>query len=81
MARFSRYVAVHPEEAQELLRMQCRELPEGWDADMPKFRPEEGMVATRKASQKVIQWAAARVPQLVSGSADLEPSTLTPIDA
>ncbi|MET0836916.1 MAG: transketolase C-terminal domain-containing protein, partial [Thermoleophilaceae bacterium] len=37
-------------------------------------------VATRKASNQVIQWAAARVPQLVSGSADLEPSTLTFID-
>jgi transketolase len=35
------------------------------------------MIATRKASHKVIQWAAARVPHLVSGSADLEPSTLT----
>jgi transketolase len=35
------------------------------------------MVATRKASNQVIQWAAERVPHLVSGSADLEPSTLT----
>ena len=38
------------------------------------------MIATRKASKQVIQWAAAEVPQLVSGSADLEPSTLTEID-
>ena len=37
-------------------------------------------MATRKASRKVIQWAAAQVPQLVSGSADLEPSTLTEIE-
>src|SRR5918997_1426000 len=51
-----------------------------WDAEVPKFRPEDGMVATRKASQSVIQWAAERVPNLVSGSADLEPSTLTLID-
>ena len=35
------------------------------------------MIATRKASMEVIQWAAAEVPHLVSGSADLEPSTLT----
>ena len=55
-------------------------LPDGWDADLPKFRPEDGRIATRKASQTVIQWAAARVPNLVSGSADLEPSTLTYID-
>jgi transketolase len=38
------------------------------------------MIATRKASQEVIQWAAARVPELVGGSADLAPSTLTLID-
>jgi transketolase len=38
------------------------------------------MIATRKASHKVIQWAAGEVPHLVSGSADLEPSTLTLIE-
>ena len=38
------------------------------------------MIATRKASHEVIQWAAAEVPHLVGGSADLEPSTLTLID-
>jgi transketolase len=55
-------------------------LPDGWDSDVPRFDPEDGNVATRKASQQVIQWAAAQVPHLVSGSADLEPSTLTLID-
>ena len=38
------------------------------------------MIATRKASQKVIQWAAAQVPELVGGSGDLAPSTLTLIE-
>jgi transketolase len=38
------------------------------------------MIATRKASQEVIQWAAAAVPEMVGGSADLAPSTLTLID-
>ena len=47
---------------------------------MPKFRPEIGRIATRKASHQVIQWAAERVPNLISGSADLEPSTLTLIE-
>ena len=55
-------------------------LPDGWDADVPRFDPDDGNIATRKASQQVIQWAAAQVPHLVSGSADLEPSTLTLID-
>ena len=55
-------------------------LPDGWDSEVPKFRPEDGSIATRKASNKVIQWAAEHVPQLVSGSADLEPSTLMLIE-
>jgi transketolase len=55
-------------------------LPGGWDSDVPRFDPDDGNVATRKASHQVIQWAAAQVPNLISGSADLEPSTLTEID-
>ena len=55
-------------------------LPEDWDADVPKKTPDAGMIATRKASHDVIQWAAAQVPELVGGSADLAPSTLTLID-
>jgi transketolase len=55
-------------------------MPDGWDSDLPRFSPDDGNIATRKASQQVIQWAAAQVPHLVSGSADLEPSTLTLID-
>ncbi|MGH2742168.1 MAG: transketolase [Thermoleophilaceae bacterium] len=75
--RAEAYRSGHPELWDELsLSMEGR-LPDGWDAEVPKFRPEDGMVATRKASQSVIQWAAERVPHLVSGSADLEPSTLT----
>ncbi len=55
-------------------------LPDGWDADPPSFDASDDPVATRKASQKVIQWAAKQIPHLVSGSADLEPSTNTEID-
>jgi transketolase len=78
--RVERYRSEHPELWEELSLVIERRLPDGWDGDVPKFRPEEGSIATRKASNKVIQWAAARVPHLVSGSADLEPSTLTLID-
>jgi transketolase len=67
----------HPDLYEELALIMERRLPAGWDAEVPRFRPEDGMVATRKASNKVIQWAASRVPQLVGGSADLAPSTLT----
>ena len=78
--RLEEYRAAEPEAYEELRMVIDGRLPEGWDSDVPKFRPEEGMIATRKASNKVIQWAAAAVPQLVSGSADLEPSTLTLIE-
>jgi transketolase len=78
--RLEAYRSAEPEAYEELALVMERRLPEGWDRDVPKFRPEDGMIATRKASSKVIQWAAARVPQLVSGSADLEPSTLTEIE-
>ena len=74
------YRSDHGELWDELSLVIERKLPEGWDSDVPKFRPEDGMIATRKASGQVIQWAAEKVPQLVSGSADLEPSTLTLIE-
>jgi transketolase len=64
----------------ELERLQARRLPDGWDADVPKKGPDAGMIATRKASNEVIQWAAAKIPELVGGSADLAPSTLTLIN-
>jgi transketolase len=78
--RLEGYRSAEPEAYEELRMVIEGRLPEGWDSEVPTFRPEEGMIATRKASSKVIQWAAAAVPQLVSGSADLEPSTLTLIE-
>jgi transketolase len=78
--RADAYRAEHAELWDELALVMEGRLPDGWDSDVPKFRPEDGRVATRKASQTVIQWAASKVPHLVSGSADLEPSTLTLID-
>jgi len=67
-------------ERAELERFLERRLPDGWDADVPAKGPDAGMIATRKASNEVIQWAAAQVPELIGGSADLAPSTLTLID-
>jgi transketolase len=75
--RFESYREAFPDEAAEYERILSRELPSGWDADVPKKGPDAGMIATRKASHDVIQWAAAQVPELVGGSADLAPSTLT----
>ena len=78
--RLAAFRDAEPEAAAELELIIERRLPDHWDADVPKFTPDAGNVATRKASQQVIQWVAAGVPHLVSGSADLEPSTLTLID-
>jgi transketolase len=77
---FEGYRAAHPHDAGELERMLARRLPDGFGAKVPTKGPDSGMIATRKASQEVIQWAAAEVPELVGGSADLAPSTLTLID-
>jgi transketolase len=62
------------------LIMNAPRLPDGWDEGVPTFDPADDNIATRKASSHVIQWAASRVPNLISGSADLEPSTLTEIE-
>jgi transketolase len=66
--------------AAELDLIMNARLPDGWDEGAPTFDPGDGNVATRKASGEVIQWAAKQVPNLISGSADLEPSTLTEIE-
>jgi transketolase len=79
-AKFDAYAQEHPELASPLQRMIRGELPTGWDVEVPRFHASGTMTATRKSSHEVLQWAAAQVPELVGGSADLSPSTLTTID-
>ncbi|HEV2724366.1 MAG TPA: transketolase [Thermoleophilaceae bacterium] len=78
--RLEAYRSEHAELGEELSLYIDGRLPEGWDEGRPTFSPEDDPLATRKASNAVIQWAASKVPTLVSGSADLEGSTLSPID-
>jgi transketolase len=78
--RVERWGQEHPDLKAWMDRVLERKLPDGWDANIPVFSADDDPVATRKASNKVIQWAAAEVPELVGGSADLAPSTLTLID-
>ena len=78
--RFETYKAEWGDEAKEFERIMSGKLPKDWDKDVPKFKPDEGAIATRKASHKVIQWVAEQVPEFIGGSADLAPSTLTTID-
>jgi transketolase len=61
--------------AAEIEAQQARELPAGWDAEIPSFEADEKGIATRKASQQVENAIAARLPWLLAGSADLTDST------
>ena len=74
--RFDAYRAAHPDLAAEFERATAGELPEGWDADVPVFGPDD-KPATRAAGAKVINAIAARMPELVQGAADLSSSTDT----
>ncbi|HEX3618356.1 MAG TPA: transketolase [Solirubrobacteraceae bacterium] len=78
--RFEHYKADFPELAAEFERITSNKRPPNWDADVPKFDADAKGVATRKSSETVLQWAAKNVPELIGGSADLAPSTLTLID-
>jgi transketolase len=61
--------------AAEIDAQQKRELPDGWDAEIPSFEADGKGIATRKASQQVENAIAARLPWLLAGSADLTDST------
>ncbi len=76
---FSAYREAEPELAKDFEDMLEGRMPEGFDADPPRFEAGDKM-ATRKASGAAVQWAAARVPHLVGGAADLASSTNTDID-
>ncbi len=75
--RFEVYRQKFPEAAAELLGMMRGEPVEGWRSALPRFRPEDGKVATRSASGKIINALAKQVPALIGGAADLGPSTKT----
>jgi transketolase len=71
------YRREHAALADELDRIQRRELPEGWDRSLPTFEPDAKGLGGRDASAKVLNAVARAVPWLVGGSADLAPSTKT----
>jgi len=76
-ARFAEYRAKYPELADEISRMEQRELPSKWDSDLPSFPADAKGLATRDSSGKVENAIAKNVPWLIGGSADLAPSTKT----
>jgi transketolase len=78
--RLEAYQRIHPALGTELRRRLKRELPEGWDSDLPTFPVDPKGLATRASSGKVLNVLSAKLPELVGGSADLTPSNNTKFD-
>ncbi len=77
---FARYGRSYPELARELQQLIRGELPEGWEAEIPTYAPDAKGISTRVASGKVLNAIARRLPAVIGGSADLNPSTFTALD-
>jgi transketolase len=75
--RFSAYRAQYPELAGEIDLMQRRELPDGWDRNLPAFPADAKGIAGRDASGKVLNVLAQNIPWFFGGSGDLGPSNKT----
>jgi transketolase len=76
-ARFDAFGTKYPALADEITRMEHRQLPEAWDKDLPVFPADAKGLATRESSGKVENAIGKNVPWLMGGSADLAPSTKT----
>jgi transketolase len=74
---FAAYRAKYPDCATEIEQMQRRELPAGWDRDLPVFPADPKGIAGRDASAKVLNVLAQNIPWFLGGSADLGPSNKT----
>lgn len=75
--KFDEYKKTFPELAKQLEMSLHNELPDGWDNSIPVFKSSEGAIATRDASNKIINSISDKIPWLIGGSGDLSPSTKT----
>jgi transketolase len=71
------YKQEFPKEAAEFELLMSGNLPEDWDADLPHWKPTDKPIATRAAGGDAINALAKHIPNLIGGSADLNPSTRT----
>ena len=78
-AKFTQWENAHPEKASLLSRLRTKELPAGWDSEIPVFATGKD-VATRAASGQVINAIAKTLPEFWGGSADLAGSNNTSIE-
>jgi transketolase len=74
---YNRYKDAFPEDARVWAEIMAGRLPDGWKDDLPSWSLEDKPIATREASGRVLNVLANRIPNLVGGSADLNPSTKT----
>jgi transketolase len=74
---FAEYKAKFPEQAAQIETFERRDLPAGWDKDIPKFPADAKGLATRDSSGQVLNAIAKNVPWIIGGSADLNTSTKT----
>ncbi|MBM4254736.1 MAG: transketolase [Deltaproteobacteria bacterium] len=77
MAKFKDYQSRYPDLADQLYKMQRRQLPTDWDKNLPAFPTDAKGVAGRDASAQILNTLAQNVPWLIGGAADLAPSTKT----
>lgn len=75
--RFDAYRKAFPKEAAEFEMIVTGRLPENWAADLPKWKPGDKAIATRVAGGEALNALAKRIPNIIGGSADLNPSTNT----
>jgi transketolase len=76
-AKFAEYKKQFPQEADQLSKMETRQLPDGWDKDLPSFPADAKGIATRESSGKTLNALAKNIPWLIGGSADLAKSNKT----
>ena len=76
-AKLDAYTAAYPKEGAEFEMIMAGKLPDGWDSDLPKWKPGDKSIATRVAGGEVMNALAKKIPNLIGGSADLNPSTNT----
>ena len=74
---YKKYKEKFADQTAEYELFKSGKLPEGWKENLPVFKPDAKGIATRKASGKMLNAIAAKLPMLIGGSADLSPSTDT----
>ena len=79
MTRHGAYATAFGDDAKELTRRLAGDLPDGWEKVVPNFTSENGSVASRAASNTVLNALVAVLPELMGGSADLTPSNGTAV--